>query len=146
LAPRPPTEPPTFFVDRCLGSSDVPNALRQAGARVEIHDDHFAQDALDTDWLPIVGAKGWILLTRDKRIRRRELEKQALMSAGIGAFFLSGTEMTGEDMAQAFVAALSEMSHVVEKRVRPFIAYVSRSGDISMKIGGARRGGVKRDS
>jgi hypothetical protein len=146
LAPRPPTEPPTFFVDRCLGSSDVPNALRKAGARVEIHDDHFAQDALDTDWLPIVGANGWILLTRDKRIRRRELEMQALISAGIGAFFLSGAEMSGEDMANAFVQALPNMIHSVEKRVRPFIAYVSRFGDITMKVGGARRGGIKRDS
>jgi predicted nucleotidyltransferase len=34
----------TFFVDRSLGAHDVPDARRATGARVEIHDDHFAPD------------------------------------------------------------------------------------------------------
>ena len=41
----------TFFVDRSLGSQIVPNALRQAGATVEIHDDHFSADEEDLVWL-----------------------------------------------------------------------------------------------
>jgi hypothetical protein len=37
--PSPPE--PVFFVDRSLGSVDVPAGLRAAGATVEVHDDHF---------------------------------------------------------------------------------------------------------
>jgi hypothetical protein len=37
---------PVFFVDRSLGKHVVPGALRAAGARVEVHDDHFPQNAL----------------------------------------------------------------------------------------------------
>jgi hypothetical protein len=49
---------PVFFVDRSLGKHVVPDALRAAGAHVEVHDDHFAQDALDEVWLPAVGQNG----------------------------------------------------------------------------------------
>jgi hypothetical protein len=40
-------EPLVFFIDRSLGRRVIPNALRDAGARVEVHDDHFSQDAQD---------------------------------------------------------------------------------------------------
>jgi hypothetical protein len=44
------TPPPiTFFIDRCLGSKRVVAALREAGLTVEIHEDHFAPDALDVE-------------------------------------------------------------------------------------------------
>lgn len=83
---RPPDDEPTFFIDRSLGSRDVPEALRAAGARVEVHDDHFDQDAEDAIWLPEVGGRGWLVLTKDIRIRRHPLELSALMNAGVGAF------------------------------------------------------------
>jgi hypothetical protein len=55
-------EPFVFFVDRCLGRQIVPDALKAAlepSERVEIHDDHFAQDARDVQWLKSVGERGW---------------------------------------------------------------------------------------
>lgn len=60
---------PTLFVDRSLGKGVV-NALRDAGARVEFHDDHFSQDAEDVEWIPKVSENGWVILTKDKHIRR----------------------------------------------------------------------------
>jgi len=36
----------------------VATALRDAGATVEIHDDHFPPDALDETWLHAVGHRG----------------------------------------------------------------------------------------
>jgi predicted nuclease of predicted toxin-antitoxin system len=57
-------ERPTFFVDRCLGKT-VAERLRQAGAQIEIHDSHFAQDAADDDWIPEVSRRGWVILTKD---------------------------------------------------------------------------------
>ena len=48
-----------FFIDRCLGKK-LAESLRNAGALVEIHDDHFSQDINDEDWLRIVeSAIGW---------------------------------------------------------------------------------------
>lgn len=60
---------PTFYVDRCLGKA-VAAALREAGADVRLHDDHFSQGEQDADWIPVVSAHGWVILTKDKNIRR----------------------------------------------------------------------------
>jgi hypothetical protein len=56
-----PPEPITFFVDRSL-SKLVGEMLREAGVPVELHDDHFRQDARDEEWIPVVGARGWVVL------------------------------------------------------------------------------------
>ena len=143
--PRRPPDQPTFFVDRCLGSGDVPEALAKAGAKLERHDDHYPQDQEDVDWLPKVGARGWIVLTKDKAIRRNELEIAALMGAGVGAFILSAGQLTGPQMGAALVKALPKMRRLVATRVRPFVATVTASGEVSVLRGGERRGGVKRD-
>lgn len=48
-------EPLVFFLDRSLGKKKIADALRQAGERVGVHDDHFPPDAKDVDWLSGVG-------------------------------------------------------------------------------------------
>ena len=72
-----------FFVDRSLGKRVVARALRDAGARVEVHDDHFPQDATDVEWLTHAGAQDWIILSKDERIRRNPLERNAFQQAGV---------------------------------------------------------------
>jgi hypothetical protein len=98
-----PLEPLVFFLDRSLGKKKIADALRQTGERVEVHDDHFPPDAKDVDWLSNVGAREWIVLTKDNRIRYRTLERNALMQAGVKAFILTGTDLRGEEMAQIFI-------------------------------------------
>ncbi len=61
--------------------------LRAAGLYVEVHDDHFRQDALDPEWLTAVGEKNWIVVTRDERIRYNVAEKQALRRAKVQGSF-----------------------------------------------------------
>jgi len=140
-----PTDAPlTFFVDRSLGARDVPDALRAAGARVEVHDDHFAPDTQDAVWLAQVGARGWVVLTKDSRIRRHPLELQALLAANVAAFMLTATDVTGADMARILVSVIPKLTALVRSRARPFIATISRQGQVAIIQGGARRGGIRR--
>jgi hypothetical protein len=53
--------------------------------------------------------KGWIVLTKDARIRYREIERTALMNAGVGAFVLTAKNLQGSEMASIFVHALPSM-------------------------------------
>ncbi len=129
-APRRVT--PVFFVDRSLGKHDVPDALRAAGALVEVHDAHFPQDAPDEVWLPAVGQKGWAVLTSDDRIRYRQAEKSAATTAGVALFIFTGTRMRGAAMGDALVRALPEMTRLLELQRRPFIAKVTRTGSVSL--------------
>lgn len=122
----------------------MPAALRAAGAVVIAHDDRFAPDTPDVAWLTEAGALRWVVLTKDSRIRRHPLELDALVSAGVAAFMLTATGITGDEMAAVFVRGLPRMTQLVRTRTRPFIATVTGSGAISIIAGGGRRGGVRR--
>jgi predicted nuclease of predicted toxin-antitoxin system len=127
-------EPLVFFVDRSLGRRVIPNALRDAGARVEVHDDHFSQDAKDQVWLAEAGKRGWVVLTKDKHLRYRAVETNALMSAKVRAFVLTARgDLSGAEIGQIFVKALSTMRRLCATGSgRPFVAHVSRDGSVSI--------------
>ena len=79
-----------LFLDESLDSDSVATALRAAGAHVERLTDHFAKGTPDEVWLERAGRESWIVLTRDKRIRYRKLERIALKMAGVRAYFAWG--------------------------------------------------------
>ena len=68
-----------YFTDRDLGKQ-FPQILSAAGLKVERHADHFVHDAPDEEWLATVGAKGWIALTHNSRIRYTPNEKEAVIA------------------------------------------------------------------
>lgn len=120
-----------FFVDRSLGRRAIPDALRDAGARIELHDDHFSQDAQDQVWLTEVGKRDWVVLTKDKHIRYRAVETNALISAKVRAFVLTARgDLTGAEIGQIFVKALPAMRRICETGRGPIVAHVSRDGTV----------------
>lgn len=114
-------ERPTFFVDRCLGGKIVVKALRDAGASVEAHDDHFTQATLDVEWIPIVAERGCVILTKDKNIRRRHTEREALLLSLAKVFTLTSGNMRGADMAALFVTYLAQMEQIAVTQPAPFV-------------------------
>jgi PIN domain-containing protein len=127
-----PPEALVFFIDRSLGKKIVAQALREAGEKVEIHDDHFRPDAKDEVWLTEVGSRGWIVLTKDDRIRYRITERTALLSAKVTAFVLTSAQLQGREMADAFVKAILPIKRLIDKQRAPFLARVSRTGKVSL--------------
>ena len=102
-----------------------------------MHDDVFAQTTDDADWLPQVGQRGRVLLTKDKRIRRNEAETTALMNAGVAAFVLTSGNLTGQQQGEAFAKALRRMRGMLRAHRVPFVATVTRDGSVEMFL--ARR-------
>lgn len=100
------------------------------GCRIELHDDHFAQNAKDVDWLKVIGRSGWVLLTKDERIRTNQIEQQALADHSVTAFLLSRQDLTAQDMVDAFTTALPRMRNLLSSRRRPFVARVSPAGTV----------------
>ena len=121
---------PVFFIDRALGSRRVAQALSDAGARVEVHDDHFPKDTPDEDWLPEVAARGWIVVTKDQRIAYRNLEKLAVAQSGARLFVLVNRNLSAASMSAALVAALPRMARFADDEVAPFIAKVFQDGRV----------------
>jgi hypothetical protein len=125
-------EPFTFFVDRSLGRVFVAAAFREAGHAIVVHDDEFEPDARDVDWLEAVGKRGWVVLTKDARIRTNALERDALLSSKVAAFMLGHGDLKGPQMAATFLAALPRMTKVLRRWDVPIIATVTADGGVSV--------------
>ena len=114
---------PTFFVDRSLGKG-VGRRLREAGASVELHDDHFAETTSDSVWIPDVTERGWVILTKDKNIRRPRGEREDVLLAKARIFTLTSGNMNGENMAKIFIDRLAEIERDANSETPPFVFVV----------------------
>jgi PIN like domain len=106
--------------------------LKAAGASVERHADHFPAGMRDEPLLAAVGQRAWVFLWKDNNIRRRRLEMAAPVRANLCAFFLVSAGLKGSEQAAAFTAALPRMQKLAATRRRPFIARITKSGDVEV--------------
>lgn len=124
-------DPPPVFLDESIDSESVAKALADEGAVVERSRRHFAPGTPDENWLATVGRRGWIVLTRDKRIRYRALELESLVEAKVRAFVFIGGNVSSADTAAAMVSAWPAIARISSSETPPFIYNVGRSGKLS---------------
>ncbi|MFZ0286886.1 MAG: hypothetical protein WAL32_16790 [Terriglobales bacterium] len=110
------------------------DALVQHGVKHERHGQHFAAGTEDTEWLPFVGEEGWVLLTKDKRIRYNELEKTAVLRHGVREFYFSSGNYSGSEMAEMLSEALHDMVRIFRRQKPPFIASITKSGKAEIRL------------
>jgi len=114
----PPDSLPEFFIDRSLGRHLVPNALRQAGATVhsmaDVYGERIGQGLQDEEWLRDAGTRGWVVLMKDARIRRRPAELEVLIAHQVRAFCLTNANLRGADQAQRLVENLNRILRVAQ--------------------------------
>jgi hypothetical protein len=94
--------------------------------------DFLQPGAKDTDWLAALAGQDWIVLTKDKNIRRRPLEAQALIAAGLRVFVITSTDLTGDEAGSIFVEAIPKIRRFCQKHEPPFIAGVTRMAEVTM--------------
>ena len=124
----------SYFISTNLcNSTAILATLARIGVRFERHLSHFSRGTPDEEWLPEVGRNKWLLLTADKRIRYNFLEKAALDQNSVGEFVFTSGNMSGEEMAQAVERALPKMWRFVRKYLPPFVASITRSGDVHLR-------------
>jgi hypothetical protein len=82
----------------------------------------------------LVGKQGWLLLTKDKRIRFNELEKSAIQRHRVREFYFASGNYSGAEMAVMLIAALREMARFVRRYAPPFIASISKAGNVSLRF------------
>ncbi|MEI7837551.1 MAG: hypothetical protein WCK05_14220, partial [Planctomycetota bacterium] len=109
-----PPETPILFLDESLDSESVATALENAGAKVKRATKLFPRGTADEIWLEEAGKCDWIVLTRDKRIRYRHLERQSLQQAGVRTFVFIGGNVTIKDTTTILVKALPRILRISE--------------------------------
>ncbi|MDQ6942464.1 MAG: hypothetical protein M3169_08130 [Candidatus Eremiobacteraeota bacterium] len=143
-ASLPQPSPEVIFVDRSLGSQKVPAGLRASGIDVEVHDDHFARDEDDTVWLHACGLNGWVVLTKDERIRRDPAEVRAIIASGAHAIFIGRQDVTAEEMLQDLFPALPRMMKRLANAEKPTYFLVHKGGRIDRLDAEVSRDGIPR--
>lgn len=121
----------TYFVDRALGKS-IGKALQSLGVKVEFHNQHFPPDSPDTEWLPIVSKKGWIVLTKDENIGRRSIEIKAFASCKGKVFVLVSGNLTTAEMRNVFVDAIEKIDKFALGNQAPFIAKIYKNSRLEL--------------
>ena len=116
--------PEVFFTDRDLGKR-FPEILREASLTVQCHGDHFEPETPDEVWLAAVGARGWIALTHDERIRYKPNERDAVMRHGVVLLVVVGAAPFPE-LARNFVITLPRVRRFLVRNAPPLIAKVYR--------------------
>lgn len=120
---------PEFFLDRSLGKNTAAR-LRNSGYTVHLIADHYPADASnvpDEEWIAEGCSHGWVLLTKDKRIRYRARELTALHGGHL--FCLAGGNMTIADMSRVLLAAMPRVIHAVGTHPTGFW-HIYRNGTI----------------
>ena len=106
--------------------------LRGEGHTARTQYDTFGSGTPDVEWLPKVGAEGWVLITKDKQIRKREIELRALREAGVRAFVLTGGSLTGAEQAHVLKVALPVMLRLLRRQAESFVARVTKGSRVEV--------------
>lgn len=117
----------TFFLDRALQSYALRDALKELGARVQMHRDHFKEDAEDIDWLPVIAGRQWVILTKDQY---NWLERLAIRRANGRPFLLVRGELSGDEQVAIIRKAIPDMLRILDLTAAPFIAKIYRDSSV----------------
>jgi hypothetical protein len=118
-----------YWVDRCLGTDVIPRALRAATVGVRTYTDLYPNDPKVPDhvWIPEVAARGWVVLTKDKNIRRSPVEIEAIRLAKARYVCLSAANMRGDEQAACLLHHWKTIDSVVANKPVPLIVTVTRT-------------------
>jgi len=111
---------PVYFADEnTLGMAKV---LIRLGREDVEHPGHsrvpeVPLGARDLDWMPTVGAAGFIVVTRDRRIRTRPAELAAYRSFGIRSVWIGAKQdLRPQDQAELFLEHEERLRREIIKR------------------------------
>lgn len=131
-----------YFTDRDLGRR-FPLALRAAGFDVEAHDDVFAHDVPDEEWLEHVGTNGLVGITHDGRIRYKPNELDAVRVHRVSLIVLVG-KVPHAALAENFIRTRIRIESSLDRQAPPFVAKVLCPSPAALKSAPEAQGEILR--
>lgn len=132
---------PVYFTDEnALGLGKL---LRRNGRDDVLHPGHedlpeVPLGTLDLEWMPIVAARGLIVITRDRRIRTRPAELRAYLEHGIRSVWIGAKQDLGpRAQVELFIEHESRLRREITKRgPGPWALAMSPSGVRPLRLRG----------
>lgn len=127
--------PLEFLADRSIGRRDVA-ALRDVGEQVhslaDVFGEQVSQELEDDSWIAHAGSRGWAALTKDKKIRHRTAEREAVAVHRVPLFALSNGNMGFAEMAGAFLSGMGRIHEICDETECGGIWVVHRDGRVEL--------------
>ncbi len=118
-----------IFFDRSIPKG-VAEALKQVRDDVcWLEDVYSAHWIKDREWIPDVGARGWLVVSKDKKIRTRQEERRAVKENNVGCFILNYKQPLNRwEILKLVASSLDEMEQKFANTPRPFMYLIDRNG------------------
>ncbi|POM26098.1 hypothetical protein BTM25_04860 [Actinomadura rubteroloni] len=99
---------PRFFVDRSLGRILVPKLLRDAGWELITLAEHYGipedEHVADVEWIEEAARQGWPVLMKDKKIRYRRVEIEAVAQHEARCFVITRADLKSTEYAARLIS------------------------------------------
>lgn len=120
------TDAPTWWFDRCLGRA-LPDAMEALGVQVKRYADLYPDDPTIADivWIPRVTALGWVIVTKDKNIRKDATERAALRRVGARYVCLAAANLSGQKQIDTFQSHWRTIDGVIRTRKAPILVSIT---------------------
>ncbi len=93
--------------------------------------DFVAKGTTDEDLFKVVKERGFYLVTRDRRMWKNKVQRQALLDLGLGVFIhVSTTRVTPPQLTEMLLSRREEMLQIVTREKRPFVMRIPDRGKI----------------
>lgn len=136
MAPRPAVVR-YYFDEDVLGVAKVLGGLRpdvtfpgDAGATVQRRvrpPSPISRGAKDGEWIPVVAARGWLIVTRDSAIQRHPSLVRSVVASGARMVALSGAEAIGTwAQLEVVMSGWRRLEGLVD-RPGPFVVTMTRT-------------------
>lgn len=120
----------TFYFDRNFGKR-FPQALfsLRAPVGIEWHNrQRFRDDMPDDEWLRVVGDRGWIVFSHDRKFHTEATETAAVIQHSVGCFYLPAANGSPWRKASALFRSFEKIRHLAVTTQRPFIFDLKANG------------------
>jgi hypothetical protein len=118
-----------IFFDRSIprGVAEAVKQVREDACWLE---DVFEEGWIkDREWIPEVGARGWLVISKDKKIRTRPEERRAVKENNVGCFILNYKQPLNRwEILKLVTSTLDEMEAKFANTPRPFMYLIDRNG------------------
>lgn len=132
-ADRKPLKNFTLYLDESLDCEEVKTALSTAKIKFRVYSEKFKSGEEDLNILPLVGKRGWAMLTCDSKNRYRELERRTILQYRVRQFVFAAN-LGGATLAGLLVSVYQKMRRFARQNGRPFVAQITKSGDIYLRM------------
>ena len=103
---------------------------------IEYHQNHFAQDSKDDEWMPEVGKRGWTLIGHDGQHHLVAAERSAILDYRIGCFYLWGNSARLWQKMRCFLRAFEGVLEAAQDTDPPFVFQVKETGRlVAIEVG-----------